>query len=942
MTVPAEETVDPSTRTANQLLTVLTELVRETHAERAPALTLDSDLERDVGLDSLSRAELILRVERALDISLPQHALLAETPRELLRLARAAAGGSRPAVEGEPSYPMPSAVEAEPTRATTLLEVLDWHVRAHPARIYIYLYGKDEQAPCEEISYATLYHEARTVAASLQQKGLQPGQTVAIMLPTERGYFLSFFGTLLAGGIPVPIYPPVRLSQIEEHLRRHSKILANAQSRILITVPEAKSVARLLQAQVDELRHIVTVAELQTAAEPTWVSPLVSPQDIAFLQYTSGSTGDPKGVMLTHANLLANIRAMGQRIQASSSDVFVSWLPLYHDMGLIGACLGSLYYAFPLVVMSPLSFLARPARWLWALHRHRGTLSAAPNFAYDLCTRNIPDGALQGLELIAWRMAINGAEPVNPQTLARFIERFEPYGFRPTTMAPVYGLAECSVGLALHRPDRGVIVDRIRRDALMKTGQAIPVAADEPNALGIPACGQPLAGHQIRIVDESGRELPERQEGRLEFQGPSATSGYYRNPEATRRLFHGDWLDSGDRAYIAGGDVYLTGRVKEMIIRGGRNIFPYELEAVVGNIAGLRRGCVAVFASTDTATGTERLVVVAETRRAQPEAREDLQRKIHAAAVDLLGLPPDEVVLAPPHTVLKTSSGKIRRAAIRELYEHRALGQKSRSAGWQLARLAAIGLAPRWRRGLRRAGQACYAGYAWVLLGLMGVLTWVGVMILPRLTWRWSWVRFMSRNLLRLAGIRLSVLGREHLESRRTCVLVANHASYLDGFVLAAALPGEWRYVAKRELLDHVWTRLPLERLGFVFVERFDLQQGAEEGQKVARAVSQGQSLVLFPEGTFYRMPGLLPFRMGAFTAAARAGVPVAPVTLRGTRSLLRADSWFPRRGPVQVIGHAPILPEGSDWSAAVRLRDAARAVILRHSGEPDLERESP
>jgi 1-acyl-sn-glycerol-3-phosphate acyltransferase len=930
-------TAGDSIQTAAGLLAVLNELVRETQTGRAATITLDSHLERDLGLDSLSRTELILRLERTLSVSLPQHAVMAETPRELLRLALAAGGSPRPVVEADVRYQAPGETEANPARATTLPEVLDWHVRAHPERIYIYLYGKDEQAPPEEISYAALYQEARAVATGLQERGLQPGQTVAIMLPTERGYFLSFFGTLLAGGIPVPIYPPVRPSQLEEHLRRHGRILANAQTRILITVPEAKIVARLLQAQVDELRHVVTVEELRRADGHAWVSPTVRAHDIAFLQYTSGSTGDPKGVMLTHANLLANIRAMGQRIRAQSTDVFVSWLPLYHDMGLIGACLGSLYYAFPLVVMSPLSFLARPARWLWALHRHRGTLSAAPNFAYELCTRNIPDDALRGLDLSAWRMAVNGAEPVNPQTLERFIERFGRYGFRPAAMAPVYGLAECSVGLALHPPERGVIVDRIQRDAFMKTGWAIPAAPDEMNALCFPACGQPLAGHQIRIVDDDGRELPERQEGRLEFQGPSATSGYYRNPEATRRLFRGDWLDSGDRAYIAGGDVYLTGRVKEMIIRGGRNIFPYELETAVGDIAGVRRGCVAVFASTDAATGTERLVVVAETRQAQPQAREALQRQIQNVAVDLLGMPPDEVVLVPPHAVLKTSSGKIRRAAVRDLYERGTLGRGRRSVGWQLARLAVISVGPPLRRTLRRSGAWLYAGYAWVLLGVIGVLTWVGVMTLPRRSWRWALVHAMARSLIRLAGVPLSVRVQEQLADQRSCVLVANHASYLDSFILAAALPGEFSYVAKRELRDNFWTRLPLERLGIVFVERFDLQQSAEDGQRVVHAVRQGQALVFFPEGTFYRMPGLLPFRMGAFVAAAQAGVPVVPIAIRGTRSMLRPDSWFPRRGAVQVIVGTPIAPSGPDWASAVQLRDAARAVILRHGGEPDL-----
>ena len=274
---------------------------------------------------------------------------------------------------------------------------------------------------------------------------------------------------------------------------------------------------------------------------------------------------------------------MGKAVQVTSTDVFVSWLPLYHDMGLIGAWLGSLYHAFPLVVMSPLTFLARPERWLWAIHKHRGTLSASPNFGYELCLRKIPDTALAGLDLSSWRMAFNGAEPVSPETIARFAQRFGQYGLRPQAMAPVYGLAECSVGLAFPPPGRGPLIDCIRRDSFMRTGHAEPAGSDEADVLRVTRmrAGR-FSGHEIRIVDATGRELGERVEGHLEFKGPSATSGYFRNPEQTRLLFHGEWLDSGDFAYMAEGDVYLTGRSKDIIIRAGRNIYPYELEECRG------------------------------------------------------------------------------------------------------------------------------------------------------------------------------------------------------------------------------------------------------------------------------------------------------------------------------------------------------------------------
>ena len=268
-------------------------------------------------------------------------------------------------------------------------------------------------------------------------------------------------------------------------------------------------------------------------------------------------------------------------MEATSADIFVSWLPLYHDMGLIGAWLGCLYFAAPLYVMSPLSFLMRPESWLWAIHRFRATLSGAPNFAYELCLNKIDDRNLEGLDLSSLRMTVNGAEPVSVPALRRFIERFGHYGFRPGAMAPVYGLAENSVGLAFPPPGRPPVIDRVDRGLLSVRGIAAPALTDDPRALEIASCGAPLPGHEVRIVDELGFELGERHEGRLEFRGPSATSGYFRNETKTRELFHGSWLDSGDRGYMAGGEVYITGRIKDIIIRAGRHIYPQEIEEAI-------------------------------------------------------------------------------------------------------------------------------------------------------------------------------------------------------------------------------------------------------------------------------------------------------------------------------------------------------------------------
>lgn len=934
---------DRSSNAEAVVLDITRRLAAELRSRPANAreITLDSLLDRELGFDSLGRVELLARIERAFDVILTERVLAAvETPRDLLRAVQSASPGHLPSRSAppQPSAP-PAATAMPPPEADTLLKVLDWHVHAHPARPHIYLISETGQE--DEISYAVLKQRADAVAAGLRQHDLQPGQTVAIMLPTSLEYFFSFYGVLLAGGIPVPIYPPARLSQIEEHLHRHARILDNARAAMLITVAAAKPFARLLRLQVENLRTIITPEEFLEAAPAGQAMAAVEAQDIAMLQYTSGSTGNPKGVILTHANLLANIRTMGETIGAKSSDVFVSWMPLYHDMGLIGAWLGSLYYALPLVVMSPLTFLARPERWLWSIHRHRATLSGAPNFGYELCLRRTQDRDLEGLDLSSWRVAFNGAEPVSPDTITRFQERFARYGFRHETMYPVFGLAECSVGLAFPPPGRAPVVDRIKREVFMRDGRAVPAAADDANALCFVACGQALAGHQIRLVDSTGYEVGEREEGRLEFQGPSATSGYYRNPEQTRRLFHGAWLDSGDLAYMAGNDVYITGRVKDVIIRAGRNIYPHELEEAIGNLPGIRKGCVAVFGSIDRATATEKLVVLAETHATDPDVRERLQTAITALAVDLTGAAPDDVVLASPHTVLKTSSGKVRRAASRELYERGRLTAPTRPAWRQILRLAWSGVSPQLRRATRGAGAMLYALYAWTLFWIMAPPVWLAVAALPRPAWALAVIRAAARTLQRLSGVSFHVQGLDRLP-HSPCVIVANHASYLDGIFLTAVLPREFSFVAKREFTSRFIARVFLRHIGVEFVERVDLTRGVEDARQVAQAVRRGKTLMFFPEGTFTRTPGLLPFHMGAFAAAAEAGAPVVPIAIRGTRSILRSDQWFPRRGTVTVTIGAPVQPAGDDWASAIQLRDAARAEILRYCGEPDLVNQRP
>ncbi|HFQ91731.1 MAG TPA: acyl-phosphate glycerol 3-phosphate acyltransferase [Chromatiales bacterium] len=949
MTEAASRTKQEGEDASAALLAIVRQLSAEIHHQDTSSrrINLDSALDHDAGLDSLARAELLARIEKHFGITLPERAFTdAQTPRDLLRmLGSAETATTGTAVRRKAEETTQDGEATVPHAAQTLIDVLEWHVENHPDRRHIHF--EDEPEDKAGLTFGQLWHGARAVAAGLRQRGIQKGEPVVIMLPSDRDYFFSFFGVLLAGGIPVPIYPPARRTQIADHIQRHKRILENCLAVSLITFPEAKRVAQLLKVQVDTLRHVLTVSDLASPAT-AFSKPDISPRDCAFIQYTSGSTGNPKGVVLSHANLLANIRVMGETVNANASDVFVSWLPLYHDMGLIGAWFGSLYYSALFVVMSPVSFITRPQRWLWAIHRHRGTLSASPNFGYELCLKRLSGEDIQGLDLSSWRAAFNGAEAISPRTLQRFHARFGPLGLRREALMPVYGLAECTVGLAFPPPGRGPVIDTVQREPFTRDGIAKPAADGDATAIQFVACGSPLPGHQVRIVDPAGRELPDRHEGRLQFRGPSATQGYFRNPEETRRLFDGEWLNSGDLAYIADGDIYITGRTKDVIIRAGRNLYPHELEEVIGNIPSVRTGRVAAFGSADPATQTERLVIMAETHVRDTGELEKLRSEINAAISSVIGTPADDVILAPPGTILKTSSGKIRRAACREIYEQGKIHRPAGAVWWQIARLAGAGMMPQLRRLRRAASTTFYGLYARALFWMLTPAVWLLVVALPRPAWRWKIMRLGVGLLARGTGTRITLRGLENLPPMdEPCVYVANHASYLDGPLAILALNRQFSFVAKSELEKTIFSHLFLRRIGTKYVERFDAARGVEDSKKLVAEARSGTSLFFFPEGTFTRKPGLLPFHLGAFIVAAEAGAPVVPIAIRGTRSIYRAGSWLPARGSISVIIGKPVDPRniaglepGDPWKTAIALRDAARHVILKNCGEPDLKKE--
>jgi fatty-acyl-CoA synthase len=942
-----------------QIFEIARGLLAELGSLRAmDAVHRSAHLERDLGLGSLERVELFIRLERAFGARLPERAVAeADTLDDVIAVLAEALGAAavsphepwRAPLPAEPLFPRGEGPAAAPASAETWQEVLRYRALADAERPHLILW--EAAGEPQSVSFGELHTGAQAVAAALVRLGITRGDSVALMLPTCREFFLTFAGVLLAGGVPVPIYPPVRADRIAEYAERQSAILRNADARLLVTFREAAHVAKLLQPRVRSLRGIVTAASLFAPAAPhaggAPSTPVAaSAGDLALLQYTSGSTGDPKGVMLTHANLLASVRAMGEAVAVRPDDVCVSWLPLYHDMGLIGFWLTPLYFGLPVVVLSPVAFLARPERWLWAIHRHRATLTAAPNFAYEFAVRKVAEADIEGLDLGTLRAAMNGAEPVVAETLERFAARFARYGFRREALTPVYGLAEASLAVTVPPLVRGPLVDRIVRDTFAREGRAVPAPLEsDPNDLGIlsfVSVGRPLPNHEVRIVDSDGHDVAERVEGALWFRGPSTTSGYFRNPDASAALFpegqSAGWLDSGDRAYRAGSEVFITGRVKDIILKAGRNLYPHEVEEITGRVVGVRKGCVVAFGAADPTAGTERLIVVAETREREPAARQRIAAAITEQVSFAIGLPPDAVELLPPHSIPKTSSGKLRRNQTRQLYLAGTLGAAAPPPWLQLARLAAtsgVRAAGQW---LRRALELLYGVYTALVFVLWLLPTWLVVSLLPIGRAAARITSSALRVYFAVVGCRVRVVGREHL-AMPPYVLVSNHTSYVDVLVLMATLGADYHFVAKREVHTMPFIGTFLRRLGHFAFDRSDPRERLRQAEAMEQALRRGESVLVFPEGTFTPQAGVRPFHLGAFNAAAGAHCPILPVALRGTRHFLRDGSYLPRPSRITVTICPPLEPQAgsrtTEWQEIVRLRDAARAAIGRYSGEP-------
>jgi 1-acyl-sn-glycerol-3-phosphate acyltransferase len=921
-----------------QLIAIVHQLLEEAGEKFSQRkITLKASLQAHLGVDSLSRAELFHRIETAFRVKFPDKIIVDAVTLEDIAQALLTAIPFSNTVETKPNAKpvLSEAIYSDPTTAKSLVDLLLLYATDCPDRTHLIL--QDEHSKEVSITYKQLLDSSRCVASSLIAMGLEPGDTVAIMQPSNAGFFYAFMGTLLAGGVPVPIYPPLRLHLMESYAKQEAAILKNAEVKILITFREAKNIGHLLHAFVPSLSKVVTIDQLMESKElaPVFIA---APDQYALIQYTSGSTSDPKGVLLTHHNLLSNIRAYGEAIQMTSKDIAVTWLPLYHDLGLIGKWLGSLYCGAPLVVLSPVSFLNRPERWLWAIHYHRGSISAGPNFAFELCAKKIDPAAIEGLDLSSWRIAICGAEMIHPSTIERFTKRFAPYGFKPEAFLPVYGLAETSLGLTTTPLNRGPLIDRIDRTFFEEKRIAKPVNQNEKNNLEFVSCGKPLPGHEIRIVNEQDEVMQDRKVGYLQFRGPSSMQGYYRNQAATETLYHDGWWDSGDLAYQADGEIYITGRKKDVIIKAGRNLCSTEIENIVSNVPGVRQGCVIAFGVSDLQKGTEKLVIVAETKEKNTDHKKELTIKIQAELESALNITSDDIVFVPPKMIPKTSSGKLRRSVCKTYYLKGTLKKRSVPSWLQFVRIGFKWMAAKIFRLLGFIGKLIYTIYGMILFLSTVVPVWISLFLLPRrvgVRICKSWIRFLCV----LGFWRMKVRGKEFLKKISPVIFVANHSSYLDSFILLTILPDQTRFVGKKEFLKVPVLKTFLDRLGYIPLDRsahFSTEK--KHIQDIKTILEHGDSIIIFPEGTFSYAEGLRPFKLGAFQLASEANIPICPVIIQGTRSILRGKEKLFKPHPVNVTILEPVTPTGTDWTDVRQLKDRVYDEVAKYCGEPILD----
>jgi fatty-acyl-CoA synthase len=524
-------------------------------------------------------------------------------------------------------------------------------------------------------------------AQHLVALGLEKGDRVGLVLTQNHEFLLTFMGALAIGVIPVPMYSPLSLGKLDSYVVTAAHILEAAKARALVTERKLQSV---LWSLVDRVQGLETIRCVEDFAGPSPGEPpdvsRVQLDDVAFLQFTSGSTSHQKGVVVTHRSLLANAHGiLRDGLRATPEDSAVSWLPLYHDMGLIGFVLTPLWCAMPATYIPTLTFVKHPTIWMETMHRVRGTFTFAPNFAFALARRRTSEEKLAKLDLSCVKVVGCGAEPNNPDNLRAFAEHFKKAGLDPGAMMPCYGMAEATLAMSFCDIGRGVRTDRIDAEAYHGSGQAIaaPAEGSKGRVLDFVSCGKPFPGHAVQIVSDDGRELPERTMGEIRFSGGSVAAGYYRQPKATGETFTPKGLLTGDYGYLADGELYVTGRKKDIIILNGRNYDPQTIEWEVAEVPGIRKGNVVAFSRPGTAT--EELVVVAE---AKPTDLAALVEAVKTRVQGSLLLNVTDVVLIGPGQLPKTSSGKLQRRRTREQYLDGALGREGvRTAGGSAEKL---------------------------------------------------------------------------------------------------------------------------------------------------------------------------------------------------------------------------------------------------------------
>ncbi len=527
-----------------------------------------------------------------------------------------------------------------------------------------------DAGPADRVEWGRLHEEAQGMAAALQARGVGPGVHVGLLGPTSRALVTTIQAVHLAGGTVVALPLPMRLGSIEEFVEQTRRRIANADAALVVVDGDLAPFLDPLPEHAAVMLLGELAAEGAQVRAAAWERPPEDPERLAILQFTSGSTAAPKGVMLPDRCVGANIDAIIAGAQLTHADRAVSWLPLYHDMGLIGLLMAPMLHGFELVLGAPQDFLARPACWLEWISEYRGTITAGPNFSYALAARALRRAG--ELDLSSWRLALNGAETVDPSAVEAFCAAAAPFGFDARAAYPVFGMAEATLAVTFPTVGEGMTVDAVDRYILEHERRAVAPAADAAPASvrRLAKLGRPLDGFELRIVDPAtGALRAEREVGELELRSPSVTPGYYRNADATASTFDDGWLRTGDLAYLVDGELVVCGRQKDVIIVGGRNVFPEDVERAAASVEGVRAGNVIAFGS-DRKRGRESIVVVAETKT---DDLHDVHDSVVTKVCDAVGVPPVEVVLVRPGSLPKTSSGKLQRSLCRDRYHENQL-----------------------------------------------------------------------------------------------------------------------------------------------------------------------------------------------------------------------------------------------------------------------------